>query len=228
MKSKPAKQSESIKDSTTREKVLKKVRHALLEPSDNPFHDIDLESSVYTPFEEEKDIQFAYELTRSGANFIYCESPADMLQKLKALFEERKWTEAACKEELIAGLLEHAGITPYPGKKEQTFNKIAVTSCEGLIARTGSIVVSSRQDYGRSLPFTCDIHVVIAFTSQVVDDMRQAFTYMRSKYPDRLPSMLTIISGTARTDDLEKIMVHEGLGPKELYVFMADENSTDQ
>lgn len=228
MKSKLAKQSESIKDSTTREKVLKKVRHALLEPADNPFQDIDFESSVYSPFEEEKDIQFAYELTRSGANFIYCESPADMLKKVKALFEERNWTEAACREELITGLLSHAGVSTYREKKGETFNTIAVTGCECLIARTGSIVVSSRQEYGRGLPFTCDTHIIIAFTSQVVEDIRHALVYMRSKYPERLPSMMTIISGTARTDDIERIMVNEGLGPKELYVFMADENSKDQ
>lgn len=227
MKSKLSKQPESIKDSTTREKVLKKVRHALLEQADNPFHDIDFESSVYTPFEDEKDIQFAYELTRLGANFIYCQSPSDMLNKVKSLFEERNWKEAACREELIAGLLEHAGIIAHRGDDNSIFNTIAVTGCECLIARTGSIVVSSRQDYGRSLPFTCDIHVVIAFTSQVVEDIKNAINYLRSKYPDRLPSMMTVISGTARTDDLEKIMINEGLGAKEIYVFMADENSTD-
>lgn len=227
MKSKLAKQTEYLKDSTTREKVLKRVRNALLDPSDNPFKDLDNESSVYTSFDDEKDIQFAYELTRSGANFIYCESPSDMLSKVKSLFEERNWTEAACREELIEGLLEHAGVKSYREKRGM-FNKIAVTSCECLIARTGSILISSGQDYGMRLPIACDIHVVIAFTSQVVEDIGQALTFIRSKYPQRLPSMMSVISGTARTDDLEKIMVLEGLGPKEIYLFMADENSTDK
>ncbi len=228
MKSKLSSQPESIKDSTTREKVLKKVRHALLEQADNPFHDIDFESSVYAPFEDEKDIQFAYELTRQGANFIYCESPSDMLGKVKALFDERGWKEAVCSEELLSGLLEHAGVKICHKSEDTLFQNVAVTSCECLVARTGSIVVSSRQDYGRSMPFTADIHVIIAFTSQVVEDIRQALAYLRAKYPERLPSMITFISGTSRTDDIEKIMINSGLGPKELYLFMADENSADK
>jgi L-lactate dehydrogenase complex protein LldG len=220
-------QTDSIKDSTTREKVLKKVRNALLEPSDNPFPDLDIESSVYAPIEEENDIQFAYELVKWGGKFIYCQSPTDMLNKVRALFTENKWNEACCNEELIAGLLRHAGINTYENKSDTVFHKIGVTSCECLIARTGSILVSSSQDSGRRIPFTSDIHIVIAFTSQVVEDIRQGIEFMRKKYGPRMPSMISIISGTSRSADIENIMVPVGHAAKELYVFMADENSTD-
>lgn len=227
MKSKLNGQTESIKDSTTREKVLKKVRHALLEPSDNPFPDLDIESSVYAKSEEEKDIQFAYELLKWGGKFIYCTSPNDMLTKVKALFLENKWDEACCNEELIAGLLKHAGVSTYESSNDTGFHKIGVTSCECLIARTGSILVSSSQDSGRRIPFTSDIHIVIAFTSQVVEDIRHGLDFMRRKYGPRLPSMISIISGTGRCADIENIMVPVGYAAKELYVFMADEDSTD-
>ncbi len=219
--------SEALKDSTPREKMLKKVRHALLEPSDNTFKDLDIESSVYQPMEEEKDVQFAYELSKSGANFIYCTSPGDMLNKVRHLFLDKKWTEACCNDKLLTGLLNHAGISTYTSRPKDIFNKIAVTSCEYLIARTGSIMVSSMLDSGRSLPFTCDIHIVIAFTSQVVEDLRQALQQMKLKYGTRLPSMMSVITGTSRTNDIEMTMVPGGYGAKELYVFMADEESTD-
>lgn len=227
MKSNYSKNTDSIKDSTSREKVLKRVRHALLEPSDNPFPGIDMESSVYVPIEEEKDIQFAYELSRLGAKFIYCQSPSDMLIKVKALFTEMGWDKACCNDDLITGLLEHAGVKAFTSTKQNEFYKVSVTGCECLIARTGSILISSEQASGRKLPFMCDTHVVIAFTSQVVLDIKQAFEYMRSKYSNKLPSMVSIISGTGRSDDIEKIMVPIGHGPGELYVFMADEESTD-
>lgn len=228
MKSNYSGQAESLKDSTSREKVLKKVRHALLEPSDNPFPDLDIESSVYTRIDEEKDVQFAYELSKSGANFIYCQSPDDMLNKVKALFQEHKWVEACCNDELLTGLLEHAGVKTYANKANTAFHKIAVTGCECLIARTGSILVSSAQDSGRRLPFTADIHIVIAFTSQVVEDIKHALNFMRSKYQNKIPSMISIISGSSRSDEIEKIMVPGGHGPKELYVFMADEDQSVQ
>ncbi len=227
MSNKTSRLSESLKDSTSREKVLKKVRHALLEPSENPFAEHDVESSVYVKSTEDNDIRFAYELVNQGAKFIYCKSPDDMLEKVKALFIENKWTEAACNEELISGLLKHAGVRAYPYNAGPAFNKIAVTSCECLIARTGSIMISSSQESGRKLPVTCDIHIIIAFTSQVVDDLKQAFEFMRIKYGPRLPSMISIITGSSRSDDIEKIMVSGGHGPKELFVFMADEANAD-
>lgn len=216
-----------IKDSTTREKVLKKVRNALLEPSDNPFPDLDSESSVYVPMEEESDVQFAYELVKWGGKFIYCQSPTDMMNKVRALFAENKWEEACCNEELISGLLRHAGVQSYENTPGTEFHKVGVTSCECLIARTGSILVSSSQDSGRRIPFTSDTHIVIGFTSQVVDDIKQAIEFMRRKYGQRLPSMVSIISGTSRSADIENIMVQEGHAARELYVFMADEDSTD-
>lgn len=228
MKSSISGQSDSLKDSTSREKVLKKVRHALLEPSDSPFKDLDIESSVYTKIEEEQDVQFAYELSELGANFIYCKSPDDMLNKVRALFIENKWSEACCNDELLTGLLEHAGIKTYSNKANTAFHKIAVTGCECLIARTGSILVSSAQDSGRRLPFTSDIHIVIAFTSQVVEDAKQALDFIRRKYNYKLPSMISIVSGPSRSDEIEKIMIPGGHGPKELYVFMADEDKLDQ
>ncbi len=224
---KNASESVSLKESTTREKVLKNVRNALLEPSDSYFKDIEMDSSVYVPMQEDIDIQFAYELTASGAKFIYCSSPSDMLQKVKALFADYKWTEACCNEELIAGLLNHAKISNYQSKPDAPYNHIAVTSCECLIARTGSIVMSSGLESGRKLPFTCDIHIVIAFTSQVVKDVKQAMEFLRIKYGQKLPSMISIISGTSRNDDIEKVMVPAGYGAKEIFVFMADEDSTD-
>jgi L-lactate dehydrogenase complex protein LldG len=227
MKSKLNGLTESIKDSTTREKVLKKVRHALLEPSDNPFPDLDIESSVYSNSEEEKDIQFAYELVNWGGKFIYCSSPNDMLNKVKALFAENNWSQACCNEDLIAGLLKHAGVDTYENNKDTTFHKIGVTSCECLIARTGSILVSSSQDSGRRIPFTSDIHIVIAFTSQVVEDIRHGLDFMRRKYGPRLPSMISIISGTSRSADIENILTPVGHAARELFVFMADEDSTD-
>lgn len=227
MKNKLSPEQEHLKDSTSREKVLKKVRHALLEPSDNPFKDVDFESAIYKKPEEEDDILFALELSKLGGNFIYCTSPTDMLLKVKGLFIDNKWEEAWCNEELLTGLLNHAEIKTSTNN-ESSFKKISVTSCECLIARTGSVLVSSALQSGRQLPLIADIHIVIAFTSQVVYDIKQAIEVLKMKYKDKVPSMISIITGTSRSDDIEKIMVTGGHGPKELYVFMADEGTTDK
>jgi L-lactate dehydrogenase complex protein LldG len=216
---------DTLKESTTREKVLKKVRNALLEPSENPFPELDFDSPVYTRPTEEKDVQFAIEFTKLGGNFIYCQSPSDMLVKVKALFEDHGWKTANCNDDLIKGLLDYAGI-----KVENTgvsFMNVTVTSCECLISRTGSVMVSSGLQSGRKLPLATDIHVVIAFTSQVVEDIKHAIEFIKFKYNNNMPSMLSIISGTSRSDDIERVMVPAGHSAKEIYVFMADEDNTE-
>jgi L-lactate dehydrogenase complex protein LldG len=216
---------DTLKESTTREKVLKKVRNALLEPSENPFPELDFDSLVYTRPTEEKDVQFAIEFTKLGGNFIYCQSPSDMLVKVKALFEDHGWKTAHCNDDLIKGLLDYAGIKVE--NSVDSFMNVTVTSCECLISRTGSVMVSSGLQSGRKLPLATDIHVVIAFTSQVVEDIKQAIEFIKSKYNNHMPSMLSIISGTSRSDDIERVMVPAGHSAKEIYVFMADEDNTE-
>ena len=101
--------------------------------------------------------------------------------------------------------------------------KIAVTSCEFLIARTGSIMMSSQQLSGRRLYAFPEVHIVIAFISQIVPDIKTALTGIREKYTGRMPSMVTMITGPSRTADIEKTLVMGVHGPKEVYVFLADD-----
>lgn len=213
---------EHIRESTTREKVLKNIRHALIETSENPFPDIDFESEIYKPMTEEADINFAIEFAKLGGKFVFCDSASDMLLKVQAVFNENGWSEAFCNEASLSGLLNHAGIKVKPADWNAELMSVAVTSCEFLIARLGSILMSSKQLSGRRLYAFPDVHIVIAFTSQIVPDIKQALTAIRAKYAGKMPSMITLVSGPSRTADIEKTLVMGAHGPKELYVFLAD------
>ena len=68
-----------------------------------------------------------------------------------------------------------------------------------------------------------DAHIVVAFTSQLVNDLKDAFTKLKKKYEPRLPSMITLITGPSRTADIEKTLVMGVHGPKELYVFLLED-----
>lgn len=215
---------EHIRESTTREKVLKNIRHALIETTENPFPEVDFDSDVYKTMPEEADLNFAQEFTRVGGKFVYCDSPGDMLIQLKAVFAENRWKEAWCNEESLSGLLSHAGIKVNCGGPDIEQMKLSVTSCESLIARLGSVMMSSQQYSGRRLYSYPEIHIVIAFTSQIVPDLKQALAGLREKYKERFPSMVSVITGPSRTADIEKTLVMGAHGPKEIYVFLADDS----
>jgi L-lactate dehydrogenase complex protein LldG len=212
-----------MKESTVREKVLKNIRNALISKSNNPYPNIDFESSVYTDFNDSLDITFAEEFSKVSGKFIYCESINDFAKNLQILIQENNWLNIFCLEEKIKNILSKNNITFFSHEKD--FNKIEVgiTTCEYLIARLGSIMVSSKQALSRKIIIYPPVHIVLAYTSQLVPDLKQALTGIKEKY-NRFPSMISVITGPSRTADIEKTLVMGAHGPKELFVFLIDDS----
>lgn len=203
---------------------MKNIRHALLEPADNPFDGVNFNQPVFQPLEDAPDVNFAAEFSRAGGRFVFCESPQDMVQKIKQLFTERQWDAAWCNDDSLASMLRHANIITHPASEDNQNMKVAVTGCEALISRTGSILVSSRQRSGRRMHIFPERHIVIAFTSQVVTDLNQGIEKLRQKYAGRLPSSISMITGSSRSADIEKTLVSGMHGPVEIFVFLADDS----
>ena len=63
-----------MKESTSKEKVLKKVRNALINKLENPFKDVDFTSNVFFQQKEGPEVEFATKLVENGGTFIYCEN----------------------------------------------------------------------------------------------------------------------------------------------------------
>jgi len=213
-----------MEDSTSREKVLKKIRNALMSKSENPFPSLDLETSVYQPMEDSLDITFAQEFSKVAGKFIYCENEADLKNNLITLIAENNWKNIFCVEPGIKKLLEDAEIPYYSDEANFHDMHAGITNCEYLIARLGSIMVSSKQSSGRRLNVFPESHIVIAYSSQLVPDIKDALKKMQEKYHNNLPSLITVITGPSRTADIEKTLVMGAHGPKQLYLFLIDEN----
>jgi L-lactate dehydrogenase complex protein LldG len=92
-----------------------------------------------------------------------------------------------------------------------------------LIERTGSILVSSRQSAGRRLGIYPPVHIVVASVSQIVPDIKDGLGFIRKKYGNKLPSMISLVTGASRTADIEKTLVMGAHGPRELVLFLIDD-----
>lgn len=200
--------------------MLKKVRHALIYKTDNPFPQVDFDSPVYMPMSDTSDVNFAQEFTKVGGVFIYCENESEVTAVLSALSVECKWHDVYCAEPELQYLLTQAGV-PFESD-EESFGQInvGITGCEFLIARLGSIMVSSKNS--RRLNVYPETHVVIAYADQLVDDLKDAFDAVQKKYSGKLPSMLSVVTGPSRTADIEKTLVMGAHGPKELFVILVE------
>jgi L-lactate dehydrogenase complex protein LldG len=212
-----------MRDTTTKEKILKGVRDALISKKEIPFKNVNFSNPVFQDLEDEKTIVFARKLIEMGGSFVYCENEKMLLENLRILLEKKKWKNYFTLDEKIGALLE-AGEIPYSNDKKD-FEAIyaGITRCEYLIARFGSVMVSSGLNTGRRMFVFPEVHIVIASASQVVEDLKDAFAGIRNKYQHEIPSQMTVITGPSRTADIEKTLVMGAHGPRELFVFMIDD-----
>ncbi|MDD4645588.1 MAG: lactate utilization protein [Bacteroidales bacterium] len=178
------------------------------------------DSSLYLPASEEtREMEFARNLVRVKGKFIYCLNRTELVQALKTLFQEERWKKVFCSESIAGDLIARSGITYTSDYEAVMDNEVAVTGCEYLIARTGSIMVSSAQGSGRRVFGHTPVHIVIGKSSQLVDEISDALTGIKNNYSD-MPSQVSLITGPSRTADIEKTLVLGAHGPRDLYVFL--------
>jgi L-lactate dehydrogenase complex protein LldG len=215
-----------MKDNASREQVLKAVRKALIHKSEVDYSAAESETEIYSaPEEESLELLFAKNFSSLKGNFIFCETRNDFPKILSSLMQENKWDTLFCVEPEITGMLEKAGIAFQSNEKDFLSSNVGITLCEFLVARTGSIIVSSRQMSGRRLPVYSNIHITVAYTSQLVYNLKDAFRELKKKYESNFPSQVTTITGPSQTADIEKTLVNGAHGPKEIFLFLIDDNT---
>ena len=205
-----------------RTKILNRITEALKSPVAMPFPDQNSDSPIFFPTENELAIDFAQKFTELLGKFIYCEDEAELVKKLSQLIHTHKWDKIYSLE---SGWLEDM--------KEFSFDPVttddlagcdaSITLCEHLIARTGTIVLSSQQLSGRTTSVYAPIHICIAYTHQLVFDVADSLAQFK-KEAEQLPSMISYATGPSRTADIEKTLVVGVHGPKEVYCFLVEKH----
>ncbi len=200
--------------SPAKENILKKIRQALSHPTPLPFAQSEGANSVYQPATDELEIIFAQEFTKLEGKFAFCINEKHLEQQLGLLIAEKQWTKIYCNED------------KWNRQFSNTINlescDAAITGCEFLVARTGTIVMSAAQQSGRTVSVYAPVHICIAYVNQLVYDTKEALLLIKEKYTNNIPSLITFATGPSRTADIEKTLVIGVHGPKEVYLFLVD------
>jgi L-lactate dehydrogenase complex protein LldG len=141
--------------------------------------------------------------------------------QFNSLIKKSDWQKVYCIEDSIRELVG-LSLEERFTDKDLAGCDVSVTSCECLVARTGSLVMSTAQASGRTASVYAPVHICIAFSSQLVYDIKDALVLVKDKYKDHLPSLITFATGPSRTADIEKTLVVGVHGPKEVYCFLVD------
>jgi L-lactate dehydrogenase complex protein LldG len=204
---------------TAKENILKRIREALSNPVPLPFPNSEGNSDVFVNANEDPLVLFAQEFTKLQGKFSFCVNEVDLQQQLVKLIAERNWEKIYCVENKWNDILNKMSVSNYT---DLPSCEVSITSCETLVARTGTMVLGSAQPHGRTASVYAPIHICIAYTSQVVYDVKDALIALKEKYGDGFPSFVTFASGPSRTADIEKTLVTGVHGPKEVYCFLVE------
>ncbi len=207
--------------SPSKENILKKIRKALSHSTPLPFPESEGNNPVFQPPNQELEIEFAEQFSKLQGRFIFCINRQELAFQLNSLVKKQDWQRVFCLEDKLVEPV-NPQIADRLVKTDLGSCDVAITGCECLVARTGSIVLSAAQPGGRTTSIYAPVHICIAFTSQLVYDLKDALQLLKEKYAGDLPSLMTFATGPSRTADIEKTLVVGVHGPKEVYLFLVE------
>jgi len=211
-----------MKVSSSKENILKKIRQALTNPVPVPFPQSEGKTPVFHPSQKDLEIEFAENFTNLLGKFSFCMDEKELAQQLQHLIEVKKLNSIFCNEKEIKQKLINNGFNHFSAENIALCDA-SITGCELLIARTGSLLMSSALVSGRTTSVYAPVHICIAYASQLVYDIKEGLQIIKEKYAGNLPSLITLATGPSRTADIEKTLVVGVHGPKEVYVFLVED-----
>lgn len=211
---------------TSRDLILRRIRESLRQPV-APKAAPDFAAPLHPSVGEDLAVAFAESFVRVGGQFYFCESVEHFYDQLFTYKKEKELERLFVWEPELKKLL-HAGGLVFSGDEADFINHAdaGLTTCEALVARTGSVLVSGATGSGRRLSIYPDQHLVLARTSQVVAEIADALQLVQTKYgQDQLPSMISLTTGPSRTADIEKTLVLGAHGPRSIVLFLLDDET---
>lgn len=202
--------------SSARKEILNRLKKAVHQEPERP----DFEAPIYFPIEKPLDVAFKENLEKVSGSVHLFDSEKELFADLKKMLSQFSSENVICNETELQGQLSKNKVPFTSAPDLPPSIEAGITSCEFLIAHTGSVMVSAAMGGGRQLSVYPPIHVVVAKKEQLVDFLGTAYTSIQEKY-GKLPSQITLVTGPSRTADIEKTLVMGAHGPRELHVFIA-------
>ena len=229
-----------------REKVFARIREALRQPAPHPHIGPGHEDETHPASEhglatseefrawlpavgpslDEQIELFALLGAALKAEFVQAATPNDAASHLATLARENNWKRVAThRNPLASGFAEKLNLpslftdSGYAIADLESCD-VAITSCDALVAQTGSVLVTTASAGGRALSVLPPHHIVVAQRSQMVPDLTTALQLARKTYAPNWPSFLSFITGPSRTGDIERILVLGAHGPKKLTILL--------
>lgn len=167
-----------------------------------------------------EDDLFTINFNENGGKFLYCENMDEILQNINQILEENNWQN---KLALILNkeLEKQFKDIDWEITKDVNNAHILFSTCEYLIADSGSILISSNQIAEKKLPELPKNFIVFASTSQIVRTIGEGLRGIKINNRKKIPSNITTIKHFKIED--EKNFLSYGSSTKNLYLLLLED-----
>jgi L-lactate dehydrogenase complex protein LldG len=220
-----------MEESTNREKILKKVRNALIAKTANPYPNLDMDTSVYPQPELPLEVIFAENFMRQNGEFVLCNDRIELMESLLQVCDVHGFKDVVCIDRHLSAFFDDFEFPHQSVFEEETDVTIetVIVPCECLIARTGGIVFSPEILTDTQVMQVAQNVIVVAHAYQLVPELNDGLQYIKTQNGNQLPSSLTIVNGKTCVNLMEEnasadkltngktivILVQHNMGEKE-------------
>ncbi|MBP6072754.1 MAG: LUD domain-containing protein [Flavobacterium sp.] len=165
------------------------------------------------------DEQFTYLFKKNGGKFIYCENLDEVKDQFENILEENDWFEkdVLCFESKLFHLLDDNKLN----HTQVTNPTFILAGCENLIADEGSILFSSNQIKQLKPNELPDNIILLATTSQIVENKSDGLRVIKKKYDRDYPTNITTIKYFEKA--AEEDFLNYGSSAKNLYLLLLED-----
>lgn len=204
----------------SKENILKRIAAVRRQTNAAISFEMATNAEIYKPVLPDQISCFKNELETVSGKCILVNGKSRLVTELRLILNELNIRQIYCRDKVIKSFLEEHSFSVTNQPDDFEAMQAGITGCEYLVARTGSVLVTSNGDSGRQMNVFPPVHIVLANKNQLVDFPEDALLALKEKYEDNLPSEITFITGPSRTADIEKTLVLGAHGPKEFIVFL--------
>ncbi len=196
----------------SRENILQRIRKNLSDIGE-PATDVREHQAHGIPEEGEVLVdRFTRLLEKAGGRVIRCRKE-NLPAELAKIFSTAGavWIEPQ-------PFLEGVRSIAFPVENDLARCDGAVTTCDALIAETGTVILSRNEHRTRSSSLVIATHCVVASPDQIIPTLDEYLLQKKKSDPGwfHKTSALTLITGPSRTADIEKVLIQGMHGPREL------------
>ncbi|MFC5044497.1 LUD domain-containing protein [Aquimarina hainanensis] len=165
------------------------------------------------------DESFMLNFRKNGGKFLYCDNENEILDSFDNILLENDWYEK--KVFCIEKGLEQKFSGYNLEFTKNTSSSFFLATCEYLIADTGAILFSSNQLGEKKITELPDNFVILAGTSQLVQNIGEGLKGIKEKNKNAIPTNITTIKNFETQK--EKDFLSYGSTSKNLYLLLLED-----